>query len=247
MWRIRATGPGGNSPWSDAGIFSVQLATPASVQARALSCTDVHLTWTDASTSEDGYRIYRDSGLAAEIGANENEFVAGGLSDGAEHTFRVRAFRGQFESAAGGPVSVTTPPCDVTPPEGTFTAPEDGSTLRQPSVRLEASASDAGSGVDRVRFLARWDGGDWQELATITEPPYRLDWDVCAAGVPDGPIDLRLRTFDVAGNDATETIDIAKRVNCGPNDPPAPPSIETPAGGAHLSGSSIGIAIAASD
>jgi hypothetical protein len=246
-WRIRASGPGGNSPWSEAGTFSVQLAAPTNLQAETLSCTEVGLSWADSSAGEDGYRIYEDGALAAELGANAETYVAGNQSDGVEHTFRVRAFRGESESAAGGPVSVTTPLCDTTPPQGSFADPEDGSTLRQQTVRLDANVSDAGSGVDRVRFLARWDGQNWQELATITESPYRLDWDVCAAAVPDGPVDLRLRVFDGAGNETSETIAFTKRVNCGPNDPPSPPRIENPPADALVSGGAIPIEITASD
>ena len=65
---------------------------------------------------------------------------------------------------------------------------------------LEAAAADAGSGVDRVIFRGQW-GGTWQDVVTLTSPPYRVAWDLCLAGVPDGPVDLRVRIVDRAGNE----------------------------------------------
>ena len=189
------------------------------------------MTWQDNSGSEDGYRILEDGTLVTTVDENVTAAVVGGLAGGAEHTFTVRAFRADHDSSASEPATVSTPLCDVSPPAASWAEPVDGATLRQPIARLEGIASDDGSGIERVELRARWDE-TWHDLATRTSPPYRADWDLCAAGVPDGPIDLRLRVFDNAGNDAAATITVAKRVNCAPNQPPAQPRIDAPTNGA---------------
>lgn len=244
-WRVRARGPGGDGPWSEPRDFTVRLATPTDVQAAALSCTEVSITWRDNSDSEEGYRVYRDGALIGQTGADETAFVARDVAGGASHPFTVRGQRASHESAASGVATATTPPCDTTPPAADWLSPVDGATIRQSSVLLDASAADGGSGIDRVVLRGRWNG-EWRDLATLTEPPFRHTWDICAAGVPDGPVDLRFRALDRAGNESAETIGVVKRVNCAPNLPPDTPRIVSPADAARATGT-VAVEIVAAD
>ncbi|MGH2615585.1 MAG: Ig-like domain-containing protein, partial [Thermomicrobiales bacterium] len=244
-WRVKARGPGGESPWSETRDFTVRLAKPSGVQAEALSCSEVSLDWQDNSESEDGYRIELGGALAASAGPNETRVVIHDLNGGSNHAFSVRAYRGDQDSAASDPVILGTPPCDVTAPHASWVEPADGATLRQATVLLDAAASDDGGGVARVEMRARWDES-WHDLATLTGPPYRADWDLCAASVPDGPVDLRLRVVDNAGVEAVATITVTKRVNCTPNQPPAQPRIDTPPDDAQVAGP-LPIEVIASD
>jgi hypothetical protein len=235
-WRVRARNAGGTGSWSVQRTFTVALAPPTQLQGQAASCTSVNLSWRDNSAAEDGFRIYRNGTLLSAVGANATGAVIQNLSDGVSHPFTVRAFRGNSESAAAGPVTVDTPPCDTAPPTAAWVRPTDSATLRQAVEPLQVAASDSGSGVDRVDLQARWNG-DWHDLASLHgSSPYRYDWDLCAAGVPDGAVDLRLHAADVIGNEATQTIHVSKRVNCGPNEPPAQPRFAGLADGDRLRG-----------
>jgi hypothetical protein len=222
-WRVRARNAGGTGPWSAQRTFTVALAPPIQLQGQVASCTSASLSWRDNSTAEDGYRIYRNGTVLSEVGANATGAVLQSLSDDASHAFTVRAFRLNRESAAAGPVTLNTPPCDTAPPAATWDRPTDGSTLRQAVEPLQVTASDSGSGVDHVDLQARWNG-DWHDIKSLRgSSPYRYNWDLCAAGVPDGAVDLRLHAVDTVGNEATQTIQVSKRVNCSPNEPPAQP------------------------
>jgi hypothetical protein len=203
------------------------------------------LSWVDTSGFESGYRVFRDGTAIGETGANASSVSLAGLGGGIAHTFRVRAFRGEQESAASDPVSIATPPCDVTPPDVGWVEPAGGATIRSRIVRLEATADDSESGVARIEFGARWDG-TWREIASLTTSPYRLDWNVCAAGVPDGPLTLRVRAVDGAGNQGTSATDVVKRVDCGPPSPPSVPVFDAPGAGSHVAGD-VPIVISASD
>jgi hypothetical protein len=244
-WFVKTRASSGESAWSAPRSFTVRLAAPTNVQAQASSCDRVALSWQDNSGNEDGYRIYLDDAAIADIVANATAFTADGLSGNADHAFAVRAFRGNRESAVGGPAHASTPPCDATSPVVSWIDPMESAHLSASQVHLEATATDAGSGVARVEFLARWENV-WHDLATVDNAPYRLDWDLCAAGVPDGSLSLRARAYDGADNMAAATIAVTKRVNCAPNEPPDKPEIDSPAEGAPLRGAAQ-IAVLASD
>jgi hypothetical protein len=244
-WRVRARGPGGDSPWSEPRDFSVRLATPTEIQTTALSCTEVRLTWRDNSENEDGYLVYRDGALVGQTGASETAFLARDLAGGADHPFAVRAYRATHESASSSVATTATPPCDTTPPSGNWLSPTGGATIRQDTVLLEATADDNGSGIDRVIFRGRWNGA-WRDLASLTAPPFRHNWDLCQAGVPDGPLDLRLHIVDHADNETVQAIGVVKRVNCAPNQPPDTPRIASPDEGSRVVGDAP-IAVVVSD
>jgi hypothetical protein len=78
--------------------------------------------------------------------------------------------------------------------------PLTGATVKARKVHIEAWASDTGSGLEKARLLAYFNDA-WQEIGTeFTGNMYALDWDLCAAGVPDGPVSLSLRAWDKEGN-----------------------------------------------
>jgi murein DD-endopeptidase MepM/ murein hydrolase activator NlpD len=87
---------------------------------------------------------------------------------------------------------------DPQPPAAAWVSPTNGAVVTG-TLRLTASASDAGSGVQRVKFSAGW-AGEWHDIAAVTTPPYTYDWNLCDAGVPNGAIELGLEAWDNAGN-----------------------------------------------
>src|SRR5581483_5295553 len=87
---------------------------------------------------------------------------------------------------------------DNVPPSVRLEWPPAGASVAG-STELLARATDAASGVARVRFELD-DGSDWVTLGTVIAEPFRLAWD---AGLwPEGRYRLRAVAVDGAGNEA---------------------------------------------
>jgi murein DD-endopeptidase MepM/ murein hydrolase activator NlpD len=100
---------------------------------------------------------------------------------------------------------------DRTPPSGDITAPaQDGMNLSSGHLQIKGWAADADPGLLSAQIIAGY-AGAWHDLGTpYSSSPFSLDWDLCAAGVPDGPVSLALRMLDKNGNQVT-TYDSARR------------------------------------
>jgi hypothetical protein len=130
-------------------------------------------------------------------------------------------------------ITVNAPP-DTTAPVADWTEPVPGSTVTERTVVLGATAADeGGSGLKQVQFRAKW-GGEWRDLAAIdgAESPVAYAWDLCAATVPDGDVELSLQAVDHAGNASTSPTSrhFTKQFSCSPTvDPPPPAPAPAPA------------------
>jgi murein DD-endopeptidase MepM/ murein hydrolase activator NlpD len=106
---------------------------------------------------------------------------------------------------------------DLTPPVGALTAPAYAATISSPTVRLQGWASDDKTGLAAAQFLAYYND-QWHDLPTkFNASPFALDWDMCADGVPDGPVSLALRLQDNAFNftpDLTGQLHFTKNYAC---------------------------------
>ncbi len=124
---------------------------------------------------------------------------------------------------------------DTTPPSGAISTPSEGATITGRAVRLEGTAADSGSGVDHARFTAKW-SGSWHDLGTdMPAPAFAYDWDMCAAGVPDGQVEIGFDIWDKAGNGASSPSGVRhviKNYDC--NQLPAVPTLQNPGNGATL-------------
>lgn len=95
--------------------------------------------------------------------------------------------------------SANYPSGDRNPPTGGILSPLNGAEIRTPSVHLEGWGQDE-SGVESAQFLAKYNGA-WQQAGpSLTGQTFATDWDLCAAGVPDGPVSLAVRLQDINGN-----------------------------------------------
>ena len=103
---------GGGSSDSDSDSTP---SAPGSLQAQALSASQISLSWTDNSQNEDGFRIERRSsgGSYSEIttvAANTTSYPDTGLSAGVTYYYRVRAYNASGNSAYSNEASATTLP-----------------------------------------------------------------------------------------------------------------------------------------
>ena len=97
-----------------------------------------------------------------------------------------------------------TPPDDTNPATPNDTTPPTASgytvALNGAIVNLSvAGVTDDSSGVDRVNYSAKFNGG-WIGIGSSTSYPYSVTWDMCSAGVPNGDVELSMEVWDKAGN-----------------------------------------------
>jgi titin len=119
FYRVKAVNAGGSSAYS-AEASATTLATPpvppAALTATAVSSTQVHVTWADASGNETGFEIERsqttdsDFILVTTTEANITTYSDVSLAAGSIYFYRVRAINDVGNSAYTAETSVTTLP-----------------------------------------------------------------------------------------------------------------------------------------
>ncbi|WP_253665277.1 Ig-like domain-containing protein [Thermus scotoductus] len=113
-------------------------------------------------------------------------------------TLRARAVDAAGNSAEAT-LTVTVANQDKEAPKVVWKAPADGSQVSR-TVTLEVEASD-NVGVAKVEFFA-----GSTKLGEATTAPYTFSWNT--TGYPDGPVTLRARAVDAAGNSAEATLTV---------------------------------------
>jgi len=114
-WHVKARNSAGESGWSSTRTFTVRPAAPSNLSAQAVSCHQVNLYWTDNSSNEEGYRIYRNGSQVGQVGMNATSYQDDSLNENTSYSYYIRAFRGTIQSDLSNTVSVQTPPCVVKP------------------------------------------------------------------------------------------------------------------------------------
>ncbi|MBS3788099.1 fibronectin type III domain-containing protein [Candidatus Bipolaricaulota bacterium] len=154
---------------------------PSNLSGQALSSSEIELTWTDNSTDEDGFRIYRNGSSLTTVGANQTEFTDTGLSAGTTYTYRVAAYNTHGESPLSNSVDVTTD--SEAGPDSEFTA--DKNTWNLLSVPLLPSPDDCPSvlgddlpsGEDCGSIIwGPWDGSNFRDSDNMTMRPFEAFW-----------------------------------------------------------------------
>lgn len=100
-------------------FFAVQQgipSTPSNLSAIAVSQSQINLSWSDNSSNENGFRLYREGLLIRTLGAGETSFQNTGLSCGTGYNYYVVAFNDSGESGHSGTASATTSACPPTTP-----------------------------------------------------------------------------------------------------------------------------------
>jgi glucose/arabinose dehydrogenase len=167
---------------------------PAGLAQTAATETSATVSWT-ASTDNvavAGYGLYRAGSPAGSTSATSATF--GGLTCGASQLIGVDAADGAGNRSAQSTLTVTTAPCDTTPPTVQLTGPAPGQVAG--TVDVSATAADD-RGVAGVRF--RLDGNDLG--AEDTSPPYQVQWDTTQSS--SGNHNLTAVARDAGGNVTT--------------------------------------------
>jgi GH18 family chitinase len=216
------------------------LASPANASTGV--ATTVTLQW-NSSASATGYDLQVSTSSAfttlfvSRTGLAQTSSSVSGLTASTLYYWRVRATNSGGSSAWTTAWSFTTAalPSDTTPPAVSITSPVAGASVSGTSAIL-ASASD-NVGVVGVRFYA--DGtAIGQE---VTAAPYQVSWNTTLA--TNGTHSLTAVARDLAGNSKTSTA-VSVTVSNSQDVTPPVVSINSPASGASLTGTSNIVAVA---
>src|SRR5207244_4583078 len=96
---------------------------PSRLAAQAVSCTEIDLTWTDNSSNEQAFALWRKDGSGdwhriAVLTPNSTQFADRGLLPGTSHTYRVRATASSLASGWSNEAPASTPPLRPGAPTG---------------------------------------------------------------------------------------------------------------------------------
>ncbi|HEX7555207.1 MAG TPA: M23 family metallopeptidase, partial [Leptolinea sp.] len=115
---------------------------------------------------------------------------------------------------------------DSKPPTGVLSAPIANTLVTTSTVAINGFGSDE-SGVAKIQPMVKYDG-IWRRAGeAITTSAFVTDLDLCAAGVPDGPLSIGLNIWDNGGNKTVSPIgevSIRKQHTCPANPPACSPA-----------------------
>ncbi len=88
------------------------------------------------------------------------------------------------------------PDPDYIPPTGDITSPLNASIIATDTVKLEGWASDEGSGIRGVQFIANY-SDEWLPISEVfTTTNFTFNWNLCSDKIPDGPVGIALDIED---------------------------------------------------
>jgi hypothetical protein len=104
-------------------------------------------------------------------------------------------------------------------PSGSISAPAEGAVIKTQTLTVTGKGTDD-RGIAKVQLLAYYDN-TWHEVGTpATTASFTFNLDMCstATAIPDGPVTLALKVYDVEGNQTTGYVamrDFIKTFKCG--------------------------------
>ncbi|NLV73989.1 MAG: CHAP domain-containing protein [Chloroflexi bacterium] len=117
---------------------------------------------------------------------------------------------------------------DRIPPDGAITQPAPGDIISTDVLHLEGWASDDESGLAKARFHAIYGETRLPLGQPSTSSPFSYDWDLAAAGVPNGPLTITLELVDAEGNIAYSPRGVVQLEVRRPTTTPAPTATPAP-------------------
>jgi len=164
---VRAYCGSTDSANSNLATATTPLAAPTSLSATAASPTRVNLTWTDNSTGEQGFKVYRKkSGGAWEAPVTlptpdltHYEFT--NCLPGTTYYFAVRAYCGSATSSNSNLASATTP---------NLLAPSNLTAAAVAWNRVNLTWVDHATGEQGFKVYRKKLGGSWEAPITLPTP-----------------------------------------------------------------------------
>ncbi|HEX8169921.1 MAG TPA: fibronectin type III domain-containing protein [Thermoanaerobaculia bacterium] len=215
---FNASGLSAPSAVAEATTLNAAPAAPSSLTASAVSPTQVHLAWTDASANEDGFRIERCSGAActsfAAIGqtaANVVAFDDLSATPGTLYRYRVFAFNAAGSSAASQIAEITT--ANVAP-----AAPSLLTATAVSPTQVHLAWTDPASNEDGFR-VDRCSGAACTNFAQIAQTAANVVAYDDLSAAPGTLYRYRVFAFNAAGSSAASAIAEITTANVAPAAP----------------------------
>jgi murein DD-endopeptidase MepM/ murein hydrolase activator NlpD len=103
-------------------------------------------------------------------------------------------------------------------PTGNITSPAEGAVVNTQLLTVTGTGTDD-RGITKVQLQALYDNA-WHDVGTpATTGNFTIGVDMCSAGIPDGPVSLAIKLWDVEGNQTTGLVGlrgIVKNYRCTP-------------------------------
>jgi uncharacterized protein len=146
-------------------------AAPTSLQASAVSSSQINLSWTDNSTNEDGFEVWRTTGngqhtVVVRTGPNVTSHSDTGLQPSTTYYYGVVAFNASGNSRPSNPANATThggPPPPPPPPA----APSSLQANAASPTQVNLQWSDNSGNEDGFRIERHSGDGNFGLIATV--------------------------------------------------------------------------------
>ncbi len=209
---------------------------PANLQVVVLSATSAHLTWTDQSTDETGFHVYRGpsgqthAARVATVGPNVQSYDDAGLSPGTTYGYCVHSFSNNGESAVHVGGTVTTPAAAtativLNPTSVTFTATQGGSSPAAKTVAVTNGGGGTLSGlaVGTITYGAGASG--WLQAAVSpTSAPATVTLTATLGSLAAGTYTASVPVTSGVASNSPQTIGVTFTVGA----PSSGPTLSTP-------------------
>jgi hypothetical protein len=218
-YQVMAYNAGGDSDASNEASVTTELYPPSDLVATAKSTNQIDLTWTDNSSSEDGYKIERRTGTEGfsqifTTGPNVESFSDTGLAQGTTYEYQIRAYKAAVYSGYSNTASATTFTSE--PPA----APSNLAATASSSSQIDLTWNDNSENEDGFKVERKTDTGGFTEIgmagANITS--------FSDTGLnPETTYTYQLRAYNEYGDSVYSNETSATTLPIG-GEPPAAPS-----------------------
>ncbi len=241
FYRVYAHNTGGNSTFSNeanattTGTVTIP-AVPTNLVATAVSSSQINLTWTDASSNEDGFKIERrNPGTTvyveiASVGPNVTSFANSGLAASTKYGYRIRSHNSAGNSAYSNLVSATTL-AGTTPPS----APSNLVATAISSSQINLTWTDNASNEDGFKIERKTGAaGTYAEIGAVGANVTSFANTGLAASTQ---YFYRVLAHNAGGNSV-----YSNEANATTQSPPTPPNAPTSLSATAVSASQINLA-----
>ena len=116
QYRVRAYNGAGDTGYTNVTTAITGPRAPTALQGTVVSGSQINLAWTDNSTNELGFKVYRCIGSSCTnfvhigtVAANATTYQSTGLAPGVTYRFRVRGYNNNGNSSYSSIIAQTTP------------------------------------------------------------------------------------------------------------------------------------------
>jgi hypothetical protein len=163
-YEVAAFNGSGSSAFSSQASTQTGPYAPSGLSAAAVNSTQLRVAWTDNSTNETGFRVFRrvsggSYAAIADTAANATSWVDGTGVAGTTYFYTVSALGAPFSSASSGEVSVYLP--------GPLAAPTSLAATPLTSLQMNLSWTDNSTQESGFKIMRRSGSGSYAQIATV--------------------------------------------------------------------------------